>query len=131
MVPNVPDERSLRGCSKLRWCIAHIWFWPTLVVTIVSSLIIRLISCIIFWGTMGSRQTSVSQRHLFLNPMAASVHSLFGTYPARADVSIGTTFFASPSRSMRSGWPCFPNSVASMSMWTTLAPGLCILLRRL
>ncbi len=26
MVPNVPEERSWRGCSMFRKCIAHIWF---------------------------------------------------------------------------------------------------------
>ena len=34
IVPMLPDVRKVRGATKSRYCAAHIWCWPTPVVTI-------------------------------------------------------------------------------------------------
>ena len=54
--------------------MAHIWFWPTSVVTMVSSSISLLISRMTLWGAMGTQSLSSSRTWLALTCRARSVH---------------------------------------------------------
>lgn len=127
MVPNVPEESSWRGRSMSRKCIAHIWFWPTSVVTMVSSSMTLLSSCMTAWGLMGTASGQGSQQHLPLASPALAVQS-----PEPPDCPSLSRIRRSPlaqsHRRFALGCPCFPNSVASMSMWTTRPHGSPILL---
>ena len=104
--------------------MAHIWFCPTSVVTMVLSPMNLLISCMTFWGTMGVQQRSGSQAQCRLNILALSAQSLLGVYEGfRASISMRTVLAESHCR-LTAGCLCLPNSVASRSMCTTFPSGL-------
>ena len=103
--------------------MAHIWFCPTSVVTMVSSSMSLLISCMTFWGAMGVQHLSSLQTCDLLTWSACSVQSgqLIGDVPI-AQISALSAFLASACK-LTHLCLCLLNSVASMSIWMTLPVG--------
>jgi hypothetical protein len=55
MVPSPPEVSHLLGASKPKYCAAHIWCWPTSVVTMGwRSRVISHSRCTAAWGAMRS-----------------------------------------------------------------------------
>ena len=92
----------------------------------MSSLMILLSSNMTFWGRMGLALRSRLHVHLLLSSSPLSVQVLLGTYPFKPSTSILTALRESPWRFTQLRYLCFPNSVASTSMWMILPSMSCM-----
>ncbi len=119
---------KLRGRSETTYCIAHIWCWPTPVVTITSvPAVSRWSASTTCWGLShsslspyrsgnSSRQSRIWPSHA--SGAGAPSARCLATSSASAETACasGPTTGMSASRSLEI-------SAGSMSRWTTVAPG--------
>ena len=116
----------MRGRSQSRYCIAHIWCWPTPVVQITSSrsAVSRCSVSRTRWG-LSSSPVAVAERELLAPRLELAQPGLRPRRRQRAQLtrrSSASTCFSGPTTGT-SAWRSFPISAASTSRWTTVAPG--------
>jgi hypothetical protein len=129
--PSPPEVSHRRGWLKRMNCAAHIWCWPTSVVTMASPLEIRStsnITCcglISFTESAGLSGCSSFQvricRHQARRPSLLRA-DISGAISSSTFTTLRSTRLASPTMG-RSGARFLPISAGSMSMWITLACG--------